>query len=668
MSKICDNCEDPSWTGQDPIVAPELPSEGGGGGTSDFNSLSNRPKYGGVTISGSTDIPNIEGIIPNAASNDNQLADKNFVNSSVATNTANFVGTYDSVAELEAVQNPTNNDYGFVVSTDASGNTVYNRYKYNEDQSGWLFEYSLNNSSFTSDQWAAINSGITSGNVEKVNEIVAIKSIGSGLGLDENGVLSLGSTVKTLTSADANWPVNNPTGIALWLLEPGIYIKGDGTDIWFCNGTSQSQANSTIDSSWPNFQVLFIVAPALWNSSPTSDTKNLYAFSSGYAAFPNYGCLTWSVYTSSGNKTEYSVFRTLNSQAIQDNLTSTATGLPLSAKQGKVLKDTIDGLVIKGAGAPTTSTVGTVGKLYEDTTNGKLYQCVDATNPYVWAEVGGGGGGNVNCRELTSADYNYPTDNPTTVALWLLDPGVYWWDWNFADTGGITFLSSDSSTPFKNATLRSFCTQVIIGNDVSGIRNIQCLARNSDYDGYGVGYTDIIPYRVRTNNGTIVNPTGASMPLGAGDVFSDPVTRYNVAIKGTATHPNGGGISIFGTVSSQNGMAIGASASASATSAIAVGAGATANVKGQMSINANWNQGYNDTNYRLLSGLYDGQGNHDAATVAQGNRLMTDAPTTSDEGVLGQLWTDTAGMHTYQCTAIDDTDPNAIVYTWTQRW
>ena len=526
MSKICDNCEDPSWTGQDPIVAPELPSEGGGGGTSDFNNLSNRPKYGGVTMSGSTDIPNIEGIIPNAASNDNQLADKNFVNSSVATNTANFVGTYDSVAELEAVQNPTNNDYGFVVSTDASGNTVYNRYKYNEDQSSWLFEYSLNNSSFTSDQWAAINSGITSGNVEKVNEIVAIKSIGSGLGLDENGVLSLGSTIKTLTSADANWPVDNPTGIALWLLEPGVYRKDDGTDIWLCNGTSQSQANNTIDSSWPNYQFLFIVTPAIWNSSPDSTAKSLYAFSGGYAAYPNYSFLNWSVYISSGSKTEYPVFSTLNNHAVQDSLTSTATGLPLSAKQGKVLKDTIDGLVIKGAGAPTTSTVGTVGKLYEDTTNGKLYQCTDAANPYVWTEVGGGGGGNVNCRELTSADFNYDSDNDNvndTVALWLLEPGIYWWEYSFANVdNGIMFTSSTSTTgDITNAKMIAYSQQIMVGyygDADSGFNTINAFRRGPLVQDSNYGWAPYVPYVANTSTGAVVNFQTSAIPVGRGDL------------------------------------------------------------------------------------------------------------------------------------------------------
>ena len=51
----------------------------------------------------------------------------------------------------------------------------------------------------------------------------------------------------------------------------------------------------------------------------------------------------------------------------------------------------LDGRIITGAGAPTTSTIGTVGQVYEDTTNGKLYICTDATNPYTWAEVSGGG-------------------------------------------------------------------------------------------------------------------------------------------------------------------------------------------------------------------------------------------------------------------------------------
>ena len=96
-----------------------------------------------------------------------------FVNSSVATNTANYISNngepFTSVEQLEAYSGPvTNNDYAFVTGTDSEGNTYYDRYKATVSGSTvtWALEYRLNNSSFTEAQWAAINSGITS---DKVN-------------------------------------------------------------------------------------------------------------------------------------------------------------------------------------------------------------------------------------------------------------------------------------------------------------------------------------------------------------------------------------------------------------------------------------------------------------------------------------------------------------------
>lgn len=144
------------------------------GGATDFNSLSNRPQYNGVPMTSTTNIPlvpdNLTEIIPSQASTENQLADKDFVNSSIATATAEFVGTFNSIEDLEAIIVVNDNDYGFVAEVDEAGNTVYNRYKYNGGE-GWLFEYALNNSSFTAEQWAAIQSGITAQLVEKLNNI-----------------------------------------------------------------------------------------------------------------------------------------------------------------------------------------------------------------------------------------------------------------------------------------------------------------------------------------------------------------------------------------------------------------------------------------------------------------------------------------------------------------
>ena len=91
----------------------------------------------------------------------------------------------------------------------------------------------------------------------------------------------------------------------------------------------------------------------------------------------------------------------------------------------------LNGRVLQNDGAPTTATVGTVGQLLEDTTNGKLYQCtaIDTTDPnnpsYTWSEVGAGGGGGGGFVTLTSADYNYPAGNPTAVNPGMMSPGIY---------------------------------------------------------------------------------------------------------------------------------------------------------------------------------------------------------------------------------------------------
>ena len=104
-----------------------------------------------------------------------------FVNSSIATNTANFLGNKDIVTDLGLTPSatnqeiaaalgtyvwpsgvtPTNNDYVFVTVDypTSTGVDEYRRFKYNG--SGWQYEYTLNNSSFTQAQWNTINSGLS---------------------------------------------------------------------------------------------------------------------------------------------------------------------------------------------------------------------------------------------------------------------------------------------------------------------------------------------------------------------------------------------------------------------------------------------------------------------------------------------------------------------------
>lgn len=146
----------------------------------------------------------ISALIPQAATADNQLADKEFVNSSIATATATFRGTFATLAALEATP-ADRNDYAFWAHKDAAGNTCYDKYTW--DGSAWKFEYRLNNSSFTADQWGAINSGITGTLVTKlsgiatgaqVNVIETVKLGGTALAVSGKAVDITGGGIKSV--------------------------------------------------------------------------------------------------------------------------------------------------------------------------------------------------------------------------------------------------------------------------------------------------------------------------------------------------------------------------------------------------------------------------------------------------------------------------------------
>lgn len=123
-------------------------------------------------------------------------ATASFVNSSVATATANFLGNFtladlgltypatdtqigaalDSYAWPAGVT-PTNNDYTYI-EIENPQTTIDNRverFKYNG--SAWVYEYTLNNSSFTAAEKAAIDSGIDSAKVAIYDAHVANSDI-----------------------------------------------------------------------------------------------------------------------------------------------------------------------------------------------------------------------------------------------------------------------------------------------------------------------------------------------------------------------------------------------------------------------------------------------------------------------------------------------------------
>lgn len=185
----------------------------------------------------------------------------------------------------------------------------------------------------------------------------------AGDGIDiSDAVISATNTGKArvLTEADYNWPTGSPDGVAAWLLPDGFY-EATGVKIYWSSSTNYSNAIFVKATAPNNDQYVLCIR---------KDTIERITISQSQALF----------------------YKILSVSDVVDNLTTANSNFPLSAKQGKVLKDLVDSLAFRGAGAPTTATVGQVGTLYEDTTNGDLYICTDATNPYVWEEVGGGGG------------------------------------------------------------------------------------------------------------------------------------------------------------------------------------------------------------------------------------------------------------------------------------
>ena len=131
---------------------------------------------------------------------------------------------------------------------------------------------------------------------------------------------------------------------------------------------------------------------------------------------------------------------------------------------GAIPFDRLKEIMIEGASAPSTATVGFVSQLYRNTNTGKIYVCVGASGGvYTWQEVGTGGGGGgggtaeaYDCPAITSVggvctwtiSHNmdsrdiqvsvYDTTNYTDAQCNITRPTT--------DTVVVTFLSSSDIT------------------------------------------------------------------------------------------------------------------------------------------------------------------------------------------------------------------------------
>lgn len=152
----------------------------------------------------------IEDVIPNAASVHNELADKNFVYSLVSTYSAIYQGNLNLVDDLDlplsanylAIENALatyfgdtvdKNDFCFVNIPTDDQNTgeiaVTEKFKFNGTV--WKFEYALNTSGFTSDQFEALNSGITAALVAILENYPAYSELSDMIASKANNTITI---------------------------------------------------------------------------------------------------------------------------------------------------------------------------------------------------------------------------------------------------------------------------------------------------------------------------------------------------------------------------------------------------------------------------------------------------------------------------------------------
>ena len=327
----------------------------------------------------------IESLIPAEASANNQLADKAFVNSSIQTATADFKGTFNSLAELQQVT-ANANDYGYVVSKDAEGNTVYSRYKYVEG-TGWVFEYNLNNSSFTAAQWAAIQSGITALLVQKLTDLPTYQALMQLIGtkqdaltfdttptqnshnpVESGGVkaaLDLKQDTLTFDQQPTQYSTNPVVSGALFNIFQAINSLFPATASAQNKLADKSYVDDKVDGAAPDFVGIYVSVEQL--ESVTGMTVNDYAFVTSTDTDGNtvlthytYNGTAWAVdYSVSSNNFTQAQWTAINSgitallvQKLADLPTSAELTQMFAAKQNTLTFDTVP---TQGSTNPVTS-------------------------------------------------------------------------------------------------------------------------------------------------------------------------------------------------------------------------------------------------------------------------------------------------------------------------
>lgn len=209
----------------------------------------------------------IESVIPDAASAENQLADKAYVDFGVEQMAAKYLAydaqgnPFPSYAEFakgkfyyNGVQvQPTKNDYA-LVNGDEKHNGAITRYWYTG--SSWSFQYIVNNTPLNEQQLAALNSAITAAKVTAYDQHIANTNIHTTQQEKESWDAKYSKPSGGIPSSDMTQAVQDALSNGASALQP----TGDGKEV---TSTVTEQNNYTNPGS--NATTLTIIFGKIWN-------------------------------------------------------------------------------------------------------------------------------------------------------------------------------------------------------------------------------------------------------------------------------------------------------------------------------------------------------------------------------------------------------------------
>lgn len=239
-----------------------------------------------------------------------------------------------------------------------------------------------------------------------------------------------------------------------------------------------------------------------------------------------------------------------------------------------------------------------------------------ASKAYTDKVAGGGGGSSINVVQTIGTSTTDVMSQDATSKL-VFNGGSYPIAIRIGNENNTNDMSTISIGAFNkvggsggvsvgaNAEAISNNSPIAIGNTAKASGdNAVALGRNatvSGYEGISIG-----------RNAKVTNSNGIS--IGS---YANTAANYGVTI-GSRSVKADGGIAIGGANNSDYGVA------STAKGGVAIGYNSHATRAGEVNIGDNISGGYgfNNSAYRVLGGVYDGQEAHDAVTVGQINALI----------------------------------------------